>query len=256
MRNVKRLSILSAPVDVLTFESALDLACELALDHKETSYIVAVNPEKIMTARQDKVVADFLHNADLAIPDGIGVVAAAKMLYNERLERVAGADLMQAICEVSGKRGIKIFLYGSREEVNASAAKKLQERHPDINIVGRQNGYLPESEFDALIERINASGADALFLALGSPKQENWMNRYGKSLKVGVCMGIGGTLDTIAGTVKRASLAWQKLRLEWLYRLLRQPSRFWRQRKIFIFAAWVVLLKLTGYHRRQPGTSK
>ena len=255
MRDVKRLNILGQPVDALTFDRALTLASELAQDHEKTSYIVAVNPEKIMTARRSKLVSDFLHNADLAIPDGIGVVVAARLLYGEKLERVAGADLMQELCRVSGSYGLKLFLYGSKEEVNASAAKKLKERFPDVDIVGRQDGYLPEDEYGTLVERINASGADVLFLALGSPMQENWMNRYGASLKVGVCMGIGGTLDTIAGAVKRAPLGWQKARLEWLYRLLRQPTRFWRQRKIFIFASWIVFLKLTGYGRRRKSTT-
>lgn len=251
MRDVKRLDVLGAPADALTFDRALDAACQLARDHSRTSFVVAVNPEKVMTARADAGVNAFLHAADLVIPDGTGIVAAAKILFGERIERVAGADLMQAICAESGKRGVKIFLYGSKEATSEAADAELRKRYPDILLVGRENGYLPEEKFGELVERINASGADVLFLALGSPKQEKWMNRYADELDVGLCMGIGGTLDTIAGTVRRAPLSWQKARCEWLYRLIRQPSRFWRQRRIFFFAARVLLARAAGTGRRE-----
>lgn len=99
---------------------------------------------------------------------------------------------------------------------------------------------------DDLIRRIQDSKADILFLALGSPKQEAWMSEYGSRTGVGVCMGIGGTLDTIAGTVKRAPLVFQKLNLEWFYRLMKQPSRFWRQRHVFVFGSHVLMAKITG----------
>lgn len=238
------LDVLGAPVGVLTFEQSLNRALDYALDHRRTKFVVAINPEKVMTARKDAIIAEFLRRADLRVPDGIGVVAAAKILYGIKLERVPGVELMEAICRESGRRGVKIFLYGAREEVNAEAVEKLKERYPDIVIAGRQNGYLPEDQFDELVERINASGADALFLALGSPRQEKWMNDYGDALNVGLCMGVGGSLDALTGKVKRAPLRWRRLNLEWLYRLLQQPSRIKRQRKIFVFGFKVVLLKL------------
>lgn len=243
MQNVERIEIFNEPVDLLDFNTALESACKLALDRQKVSYVVAVNPEKVMTARRSKIIHDFICRADLAIPDGIGIVAAVRILLGKRIERVAGADLMQKICEESGKKGIKIFLYGAKEDVNAGAVDVLRKRYPDIQIVGRQNGYLPEEESEDLVSRVNASDADILFLALGSPRQEKWMNQYGAKLRVGMCMGVGGTLDTIVGRVKRAPMAWQRAKLEWLYRLIRQPSRFWRQRRIFYFAARVLLEK-------------
>lgn len=243
MQNVERIEIFNEPVDLLDFNTALESACKLALDRQKVSYVVAVNPEKVMTARRSKIIHDFICHADLAIPDGIGIVAAVRILLGKRIERVAGADLMQKICEESGKKGIKIFLYGAKEDVNAGAVDVLRKRYPDIQIVGRQNGYLPEEESEDLVSRVNASDADVLFLALGSPRQEKWMNQYGAKLRVGMCMGVGGTLDTIVGRVKRAPMAWQRAKLEWLYRLIRQPSRFWRQRRIFYFAARVLLEK-------------
>ena len=246
MENVERLRVLGAPVDAASFAQALDVVCRLAKDHSQTNFVVAVNPEKVMAAHRDELVAKFLDDSALALPDGIGVVMASKIFYGKKLERVPGADLSQAICAESGRRGVKIFFYGAQEDVNAGAVEELRRRYPDVLIVGRRNGYVKPEEFDALTDEINASGADILFLALGSPKQEKWMNEYGAKLNVGVCMGIGGTLDTIVGKVKRAPKAWQKIHLEWFYRLARQPSRFWRQRNVFIFAFKVLCAKAFG----------
>lgn len=244
MTREERLNVFGVPVGVLTFDQSLNRALDFALDHGRTKYVVAINPEKVMAARRDPKLADFLRRADLPVPDGIGVVAAAKILYGVKLERVPGVELMEAICRESGKRGIKIFLYGAKEEVNAEAVKRLQERYPDIVVAGRQNGYLPEERFDELVTRINSSGADVLFLGLGSPRQENWINRYGDSLKVGLCMGVGGSFDALTGKVKRAPLSWRRMNLEWLYRLLQQPTRFSRQLNLFVFGLDVVWLKL------------
>ena len=243
MRDVERIRVLNSSVDVLNFQTALDAACALAKDHTTTSYVVAVNPEKIMIARRDSFTAQFLERADLLIPDGIGVVVAAKWLRGKTLERVPGADLAEALLRVSGERGIKIFLFGASESVNAETERVMRSRYSDVRIVGRQNGYLPESEYDALVERVNASNADLLLVALGSPKQERWTATYGARLNVGLCMGVGGAFDAFAGAVKRAPLVWQKARLEWLYRLARQPKRFWRQRRVFLFAALVLINK-------------
>ncbi len=246
MNKIERLDILGVSVDALTFADALEIAAELASDRSRVSRVVAVNPEKVMIARNDPLIARFIADSDLALPDGIGCVMAAKILYDKKFERVPGCDLMQSLCELSGQRGLNIFIYGAKEEVNKAAVEKLRETYPDISIVGRQHGYLPESEFDALVERIAASGAHILFLALGSPKQERWINAYADRLNVGLCMGVGGSLDAIVGTVKRAPLAWRNARLEWLYRLLKQPSRIGRQSRVFVFAFKVMIAKLFG----------
>lgn len=244
MHNIERLRILNAPVDMLDMDTAINAACKLAKDHSQTSYIVAMNPEKTFAMKGNAEIRDFIEKADLVIPDGIGMVLAVRILYGRKMERVPGADLMQLICAESGKRNVKIFIYGAKEEVNGGSVIKLRERFPDIQIVGRQNGFVKANEMDQLVQEINDSQADILFLALGSPKQERWMNKYGSRIDVGVCMGIGGTLDTIVGTVKRAPIFWQRYYLEWFYRLMKQPFRFWRQRRIFIFAWNVIKYKL------------
>lgn len=256
MKDIKRIKLLGVSVDAVDFDDALERAASLAADRSKTSRVVAVNPEKVMIARQDPLIARFIEDSDLAIPDGIGCVMGARILYGLRFGRVPGCDLMQKLCEISGSRGLKIFIYGAKEEVNKGAVEKLRETYPDISIVGRQNGYLKENEYDALVDRVNASGANILFLALGSPKQEKWVEKYGDKLNVGLCMGIGGTLDTIVGTVKRAPLAWRNAKLEWLYRLLKQPSRFGRQSRVFVFAFRVLAAKLTGRRRKNAENSE
>ncbi len=240
MNGVQRVRILDSSVDALDFDQALDAALALAKDKTKTSYVVAVNPEKVMTVNREPFLSSFFENADLALPDGIGVVLAARILLGIKTSRVPGVELATAICRASGSQGLKIFLYGAKEEVNALAAEKLREEFPDIRIVGRQNGYLPEEEYDALVDRINESGADVLFLALGSPRQERWIDSYSERLNVGLCMGIGGSLDVIAGVVKRAPKLWRDIKLEWLYRLLSQPSRWRRQRVLPLFVCKVL----------------
>jgi N-acetylglucosaminyldiphosphoundecaprenol N-acetyl-beta-D-mannosaminyltransferase len=149
---------------------------------------------------------------------------------------------MGGICNLSAKNGYKIFIYGSKEDVNKASVQKLLKIYPKLNIVGRSNGYVKNEEMERLINKINESKAEILFLALGSPKQEKWYMRFKNQLNtVRVVQGIGGALDVIAGNVKRAPEAWQKLGLEWLYRLISEPKRIRRQWIYPIFALMILI---------------
>lgn len=236
---IERTRVLGIPVDALTKATALERAVELAKDRTTASYAVAINPEKTFAIRQSAELAQFVENAALALPDGIGVVWASRLLNGRKIERVPGADLAEAVCARSGAEGLNLFFYGAKEEASAAAVEELRRRYPDIRVVGRRNGYVEAGEMDALAQEIADADADVLLVALGSPRQERWIREYADRTKVGLCLGVGGTLDTLAGTVKRAPLAWQKLNLEWLYRLLRQPSRLWRCRRLLFYAAEV-----------------
>ena len=240
----ERVRILGIPVDAVDFQGALSWV-EWAVGQPGFKRIVAVNPEKVMAAQKDSDLKAFLEESDLLIPDGIGVVKAARLLGLARMERVAGSDLMPAICALAAGSGYRIFIYGSRPEVNEKAREILKKRFPGLSIVGWSHGYVRPEEMNGLIERINASGADILFIALGSPKQEKWMAKHGPSLSVKVAQGIGGTLDTIAGNVKRAPAIFRDLNLEWLYRLITNPRRARRQAVLPIFA-WRVLKERLG----------
>ena len=232
----ERLHVLGTPVDAVDMNAALAFVADAVKTRTSAGAILAVNPEKVFVLRQDTFLKDFFEKAALLIPDGIGIVKALKILYGRKISRCPGADLMQNICKEAPQTGYKIFIYGSSEEVNAGACEKLRQRCPGIQIVGRSNGFVPAEKMDQLVAQINDSQADILFIAMGSPKQEKWMSKYALCLTtVKICQGIGGTLDTIVGTVKRAPEFWQAIGLEWFYRLLCQPSRFQRQLRCFKF---------------------
>ncbi len=244
---ITRYQVLDTPIDGVDMRMALDYVREAVQSRTSPGFILAVNPEKVFVLREDAFLREFFAQAALLIPDGIGMVKALKILHGKVISRVPGADLMQKICEEAPDNDYRIFIYGSSEEVNSKACDLLKERYSGIQIVGRQNGYVKENEMESLVEKINQSQANILFVAMGSPRQEKWMSKYATKLTtVRICQGIGGTLDTIAGTVKRAPLFWQNLGLEWFYRLLCQPSRFKRQLRCLKFALLVFWAKIFG----------
>jgi N-acetylglucosaminyldiphosphoundecaprenol N-acetyl-beta-D-mannosaminyltransferase len=236
-----RTEVLGIPVDRVTMEGAVAFAARSIDSGEKGKYILAVNPEKVITLLNDEALRKTFTGAALLIPDGIGVVWAMRRLDGTNAQRVPGSELMPKLCELAKRRGYRVFLFGSKEEVNREAAELLVERYPGLKIAGRQNGYLEDHEMPALVNRINASGADILFVALGSPKQEQWITKWVPHLRVGICQGIGGTLDTIVGTVKRAPPIFCKLGLEWFYRLVTDPRRARRQVALPLFAAKVIL---------------
>lgn len=242
-----RLKILDIWVDPVTMQQALDRVVEFVEKGERPHAVFAVNPEKNFSVPKDPGLYEHFRNADLLIPDGIGIVLAARILHGASLSRVPGVELMDNICALSSRKGYRVFIYGAKEEVNHMAAARLLERHPSLKIVGRANGYVRDEEMPGLVREINESEAQVLFLALGSPKQEKWYSTYGSSLRtVRVCQGIGGTLDTIAGNVKRAPDVWCRMNLEWLYRLLSDPRRLSRQKVLPVFAWQVLMAKISG----------
>ncbi len=235
----RRVEVLGVPVDLVTMEQSLEIVDRLVRGDR-CELIIAVNPEKVMRAHRDPEMLARLRNAALLIPDGIGVVWAARYLGLGRCERVPGSELMPAICERAAERGYRIFLFGAGPDVNALAKQRLEESYPEIRIVGTEHGYVAEDEFPDLVERINRSQADILFVGLGSPRQERWMERHRSKLRVKVCQGVGGTFDVIAGRTRRAPQLFLNMHLEWLYRLATQPTRFGRQIALARFVGRVV----------------
>lgn len=243
--NKNRIEILGVPVDCVDMRSALNVAEEFIRGDKPES-VIAVNPEKVVRANHDPVLLAQLRAAGLLIPDGIGVVLAARLLRLGRMERVAGSELMPALCELSAAKGYRIFLLGGRPDVNKKVAQVLAERYQGIQIVGRRDGYFQDHDMPHILESINASGAQVLFVALGSPKQEMWMQQYLGLTNARVCQGVGGTFDVIAGRVKRAPIAFRKVHLEWFYRLMSDPRRTFRQTALPKFLYAVLREKLMG----------
>ncbi len=244
---MRRYPILNLWVDDCDMEKAVAQVCKYIDMGKRVYTVFASNPEKNYSVPKNPFLYDMFRNADLLIPDGIGMVMASKLLYKADVKRVPGCELMQNICAVAADKGYKIFIYGAAEEVNQAAIEQLKLCYPAIKIVGRQNGYIEDEKMEELINRINASKAQILFLALGSPKQEMWIAKYRDKLEhVRVCQGIGGTLDVLAGTVKRAPDFFCRTGTEWLYRLISEPARLRRQLKLPVFAVQILMEKISA----------
>jgi len=240
-----RLRILDLQVDQVDMEKAVAQVEAMLRTSDGPHSIFAVNPEKNFSLPKDSTIREAFESADLLIPDGISIVLSARLLHGAKVSRVPGVDLMHRICEMAARLKLGVFIYGAPEEVNRKAAERLKIAYPGLDIVGRSHGYLREETMGELVDRINLSGAEILFLALGSPKQEEWYAAHCRELyNIKICQGIGGTLDTIAGNVRRAPRIWQRCNVEWLYRLLQNPSRIKRQKVLPLFALKVLFLKL------------
>lgn len=203
------------------------------LKTSEQKVIVAINPEKIMKALKNEKLKLILDKVDYPIADGVGIIIASRILRGNIKKRITGIDCVELICDKSRNVGAKIFLYGAKKKVVKQAKKNLENKYPGINIVGVIDGY--EKDNQKIINKINKSNADILFVALGSPKQEYWIYENKKNLKVKILQGVGGSFDVISGNLKRAPKWMQKIGLEWLYRLLKEPNRLWRQMNIIKF---------------------
>jgi N-acetylglucosaminyldiphosphoundecaprenol N-acetyl-beta-D-mannosaminyltransferase len=241
----ERLNILDIWVDPLTRAEALQKVKQFLDQGTRPHAVFASNPEKNFSVPADKALYEAYRSADILLPDGIGMVLAARILYGKRFARIPGSEFIFDICRLAVREGHGVFVYGASEDVNEGASCILAEQFPGLKVVGRSNGYVKESEMDYLIKQINDSGAKIIFIALGSPKQEKWFAAHKGSLKnVKICQGIGGTLDTITGKVKRAPEIWCRYNAEWLYRLFSDPHRIKRQKLLPLFAILVIREKI------------
>lgn len=200
--------------------------------------LVAINAEKMLTLEDDAEVKTLINAAEFKYADGISVVRSVNKKYPKaHVSRVAGADLWEALMARAGSEGTPVFLIGGKPDVLAETTEKLREQW-NVNLVGTQDGYFTAQERQALFERIRDSGAKIVTVAMGSPKQEILMRDCRQVYPNALYMGVGGTYDVFTGHVKRAPKVWQNLGLEWLYRLLSQPSRIKRQLRLLRYLRW------------------
>ena len=229
-----RTEILGVGFDDLTIDEAADRASAL-MEEGGFHYVVTPNPEMVDRARRDAPFRAVLNGADLVLPDGIGVVHAAKLLGRPLKGRVTGFDFACDMLDVLDEMGGRLYLLGAKPGVAEAAAARLEVRYPGLVICGTHDGYFQED--GAVVEAIRASGADAVFVCLGFPKQERWMADHGSATGARLMAGLGGSLDVFAGVVERAPESWQRLGLEWLYRLTREPKRIGRMARLPLFLA-------------------
>ncbi|MBR6208425.1 MAG: WecB/TagA/CpsF family glycosyltransferase [Oscillospiraceae bacterium] len=241
-----RKEILGIGFDDLDFSQALETADALCRSGRGGS-IVTANPELILHARKEKGLRMAAAGADLVLADGIGVLYAARILGTPLPERIAGADLVPALLSRLAARGDSVFLYGGKPGIARRAGEVLKRSFPGLGIAGTENGYISREE--ELLERIRASGPELLLLGLGAPRQELWMAEHREELPA-VMIGVGGLLDVLAGDKSRAPERFQRLGLEWLYRLYREPRRFHRMLPL------PGVLLMAGWERLKNGVPK
>lgn len=237
---VKSIKILGVKIHQVTNETAYDRFLTL-IEEPHMSMICTPNTEIVMMAQTDNELKEVLEDADLVIPDGIGLIYASKLHQLGLTERVTGIDTMERILKYANNTKRSLFIFGGKPGVAEKAVEKMKECYPNIQYKGTQDGYYKKEEEDKILNHINEIKPDLLFVALGAPRQEKWIYQNRKTLNVKVAMGVGGAVDVWAGTTKRAPKLFQDLHLEWFYRLLKEPTRIGRMMSLPKFMIKVLI---------------
>jgi N-acetylglucosaminyldiphosphoundecaprenol N-acetyl-beta-D-mannosaminyltransferase len=223
-----RRRLFGIPIHAVTMDDTIDRA-DRAIAAKQTLQIGVVNAAKIVNMRRNPELNQAVLTSDLILADGMSVVWASKLLGRPLPERVAGIDLMMRLLELADRRKYRVYCLGATEAVIGRVAEIITRDYPDLQLVGTHHGYFSGEQEQQIVDEIAAAGPDILFVAMTSPKKEQFMARWSHQLHVPICHGVGGSFDVMAGKVQRAPLRWQKLGLEWLYRVLQEPRRMWKR---------------------------
>lgn len=224
--NLDKVPVLGVSFDNKTKETFLKELMDRVRHNKKT-FVVTANPEIVMYAKKNAEYMSLLKEADYIAADGIGIIKGAKLLATPIIERVAGFDLLTDLLEKASEQGSRVYFLGAKEAVLQSAVQNVQKKYPSIQIVGSRNGYFDSSD-SSIIEAVQATQPDMIFVALGYPKQEQWIHQYMATASKGLLMGVGGSFDVLSGKSKRAPKLFIDLNIEWLYRLIKQPTRLKR----------------------------
>lgn len=220
--------LFGVPIAAATMDEALDRV-EAAIARRDRLQIGVVNAAKIVNMRRDPLLRADVLSSDVIYADGMAVVWASRLLGRPLPERVAGIDLMKHILARGAARGWRVFCLGATDEVLDKAVTRMEADYPGLLVVGRQHGYFGPAEEEKVAARIAETRPDVLFVAMTSPKKENFLARWSGLINAPVCHGVGGSFDVLAGKVERAPEIWQRLGLEWLYRVKQEPRRLWRR---------------------------
>ncbi|MEA4831801.1 MAG: WecB/TagA/CpsF family glycosyltransferase [Oscillospiraceae bacterium] len=252
-----RIAVRHVLFDNVTMDQARDVVAAALERREHTGFTVFTpNAEIAQICEEDAEVAKLIACADLVIPDGAGVVLASRILGTPLKQKVAGYDLGLKMCEYAANHGKTVYFFGAKparegqKAVAETAAEKLCEKYPGLCVAGWRDGFFKPEETREIIKEINAASPDILFVCLGAPRQEKWICENIKKINTGAILALGGSLDGYAGLVKRAPRLFIKCNAEWLYRLIKQPSRIGRMMKLpkYIFGA--VVYKIKRNHRK------
>lgn len=236
-----KVDILGIDFDNYTMNEAVDEVMNQLQKEKSAYKIYTPNPEIVMMAKENKDFMNVLNRGNLVIPDGIGVVIGARIMKKNIPERVAGYDLVQQVLTKMKNKNMTAYFLGSAKGIAKEAARNMEATHQGLKVVGTHDGYFDDQEEKNIITSIKSLQPDLLLVGLGAYRQEKWIDDHIEELGVKVAVGVGGSLDGMAGHVKRAPVIFQKLYVEWLYRLIKQPSRAVRMLKLPLFLIDVII---------------
>ena len=218
---MKKTCLFGLPINITSMEEAI----ETLLNAKKPMQVVTINPEMVDKAQENNEIADLIKNADVVVPDGIGVVMALR-LVGIKTNRIPGIELSHNLLKIAEERNLKAAMIGADEDTIQTAKNELLKEFPNLNIAYLRNGYFNNCEEEEILKELENIQPDILLAGLGFPKQEQFIANFKKLSKCSIMIGVGGSFDVWSKKVKRAPMIFQKLNLEWFYRLLCQPSRF------------------------------
>lgn len=240
MNNIQRVEILGVPVSGYTYETWLaQIDNWLTNEPNQVHQICTVNPEFLVMAQSDPAFFDLLNRVSMCVPDGVGLLWAARQLKEALPGRVTGSDGIPQLAKYGSSRGWRVFFLGAAEGIAEQAVQKLLADYPDLQVSGMYAGSPSAEDAPAIIEMVNNSQTDILLVAYGAPRQDLWIDKYKDQLNVTVALGVGGAFDFIAGIVPRAPHWMRRLGIEWLFRLYKQPWRWRRMLRLPLFM-WLV----------------
>jgi N-acetylglucosaminyldiphosphoundecaprenol N-acetyl-beta-D-mannosaminyltransferase len=225
----QRVTLMECPFDPISFEQAVTKVVDWCRHGTSPKTVVTMKAALLVAMRKDHALAAACRAGDLIVPDGVPVVWASRLVRSPLPARVAGCDLMEALLARGAREGLRVFFLGARENVVSELVARCQRDHAGLEVVGYRNGYFTDDDVPAIVSNIRRSGADILFIGMPSPFKEVFAERYRDALNVPVIMGVGGSFDVLAGFVKRAPVMWQKVGMEWCWRLLMEPRKLWRR---------------------------
>ena len=239
--SVNRTNVLGINFDVVDFNKVIGEIIK-SIELKKKFFIVTANPEIVMLAQKDLELKKIIDNADLVVADGIGIVLASKLNKIKIKNRIAGYDLVQKIFLMSETHDFSVYFLGSTDEIINLARNNMQKKYNKLKIIGVNNGFFDDEL--SVIKKINLLKPDILLVGLGAPKQEKFIFKYKELISAKIFIGIGGSFDVMSGKVKRAPKIFIDLNLEWLYRFIKQPKRFFRLLALPKFLIKVLLNKI------------
>ncbi|NRF96033.1 WecB/TagA/CpsF family glycosyltransferase [Paenibacillus frigoriresistens] len=236
---VPKVHIYGVPISKMSMDQTVAYLTNV-IEQRQPHQVITANPIMVMAAQEDPAYLSMMQRAELIVPDGTGVVWAAKYVGEPVVERVPGYDLIHELMKVGESKGWKVYLLGASNEVIQAAAEKLRTTYPRIKLVGVRDGYFKDEQDAEVIQDILDAAPDILLVGRSAANQEPWIGKYKQQIGVPVMMGVGGSFDVLSGKLKRAPVLFQKLRLEWFYRLMQEPWRYKRMLLLPKFALKVM----------------